>query len=152
MVTVISPPLPRINAVISIALIALIQTEERGRGRCRANVDPERDNRFFDTPGASVGCCLRQIRNRKTKTYHWFYLLSQISQKLSRGNNLSITCHLVTGWPIILVTPGHRSPCSTGCCCPRRCLVPGAHTAPSQQPSQVRAQSIRRHSAQMLCQ
>ena len=65
MVTVISPPLPRINAVISIALIGLIQTEERGRGRCRANMDPERDNRFFDTPGASVGCCLRQIRKEK---------------------------------------------------------------------------------------
>ena len=105
------PSSPRIIAVISIALIGLIQTEERcrGRGRCRAKTDPGRDNRFFDTPGASVGCCLRQIRDRKTKSYHGFYLLSQISQKLSRGNNLSITCHSVTGCPIIqlLVTSGH---------------------------------------------
>ena len=114
------PSSPRIIAVISIALIGLIQTEERcrGRGRCRAKTDPGRDNRFFDTPGASVGCCLRQIRDRKTKSYHGFYLLSQISQKLSRGNNLSITCHSVTGCPIILLLV---TLCSTGWCCPRHC-------------------------------
>lgn len=65
----ISPPLPRINAVISIALIGLIPRREAEGGAGRAKTDPGRDNRFFDTPGASVGCCLRQIRDRKTKPY-----------------------------------------------------------------------------------
>ena len=94
MVTVSSPRLPRINAVISIALIGLIPRREAEGGAGRAKIDPGGDNRFFDTPGASVAVvCGRSVTEKRNPIIDFICNLRSV-----RSYREEITCPSLVTW------------------------------------------------------